>query len=150
MRSNFWLALYIDAIIVICTCAYLFYSRHKSRLLYPTPKPCCCKRIHSDAKLKDPFSLAQKDLNHLYDDIKKVSRLTWSHHVAWSQWRGLLTLSHLASMPSSDYCDWFLKLRNPNKGVISVLHRSFLCPNPSWSPYVTTTLTGRARPSDQW
>ncbi|XP_041736261.1 all trans-polyprenyl-diphosphate synthase PDSS1 isoform X2 [Coregonus clupeaformis] len=46
-------------------------TRHKSRLLYPTPKPCCCKRIHSDAKLKDPFTLAQKDLNHLYDDIKK-------------------------------------------------------------------------------
>eukprot|EP00063_Salmo_salar_P061821 XP_014036656.1 PREDICTED: decaprenyl-diphosphate synthase subunit 1-like [Salmo salar] len=50
---------------------YILTSRHKSRLLYPTPKPCCCKRIHSDAKLKDPFSLAQKDLNHLYDDIKK-------------------------------------------------------------------------------
>uniref|UniRef100_A0A667YDI5 All trans-polyprenyl-diphosphate synthase PDSS1 n=1 Tax=Myripristis murdjan TaxID=586833 RepID=A0A667YDI5_9TELE len=28
-------------------------------------------RIHSDVKLKDPFALAQKDLNHLYDDIKK-------------------------------------------------------------------------------
>ncbi|CAB1349635.1 unnamed protein product [Coregonus sp. 'balchen'] len=50
---------------------YILTSRHKSRLLYPTPKPCCCKRIHSDAKLKDPFTLAQKDLNHLYDDIKK-------------------------------------------------------------------------------
>uniref|UniRef100_A0A8C8JGA3 All trans-polyprenyl-diphosphate synthase PDSS1 n=1 Tax=Oncorhynchus tshawytscha TaxID=74940 RepID=A0A8C8JGA3_ONCTS len=50
---------------------YILTSRHKSRLLYPTQKPCCCKRIHSDAKLKDPFTLAQKDLNHLYDDIKK-------------------------------------------------------------------------------
>ncbi|XP_038852892.1 all trans-polyprenyl-diphosphate synthase PDSS1-like isoform X1 [Salvelinus namaycush] len=50
---------------------YILTSRHKSRLLYPTPKPCCSKGIHSDAKLKDPFSLAQKDLNHLYDDIKK-------------------------------------------------------------------------------
>ncbi|XP_064875536.1 all trans-polyprenyl-diphosphate synthase PDSS1-like isoform X3 [Oncorhynchus nerka] len=50
---------------------YILTSRHKSRLLYPTPKPCCCKRIHSDAKLKDPFTLAQKDLNYLYDDIKK-------------------------------------------------------------------------------
>ncbi|KAJ3611248.1 hypothetical protein NHX12_021264 [Muraenolepis orangiensis] len=28
-------------------------------------------RIHSDTKLKDPFSLAQKDLTHLYEDIKK-------------------------------------------------------------------------------
>nr|XP_014015334.1 unnamed protein product [Salmo salar] len=46
-------------------------TRHKSRLLYPTQKPCCCKRIHSDAKLKDPFALAQKDLNNLYEDIKK-------------------------------------------------------------------------------
>ncbi|KAG7266484.1 hypothetical protein CRUP_028433, partial [Coryphaenoides rupestris] len=34
-------------------------------------KSCCCKKVHSDAKLKDPFSLAQKDLTHLYDDIKK-------------------------------------------------------------------------------
>ncbi|CAB1341205.1 unnamed protein product, partial [Coregonus sp. 'balchen'] len=46
-------------------------TRLKSRLLYPTPKPCCCERIHSDAKLKDPFTLAQKDLSNLYDDIKK-------------------------------------------------------------------------------
>ncbi|XP_029502247.1 all trans-polyprenyl-diphosphate synthase PDSS1-like isoform X2 [Oncorhynchus nerka] len=46
-------------------------TRQESRLLYSTPKPCYCKRIHSDAKLKDPFTLAQKDLNHLYDDIKK-------------------------------------------------------------------------------
>ncbi|XP_019897326.2 decaprenyl-diphosphate synthase subunit 1 isoform X2 [Esox lucius] len=28
-------------------------------------------RTHSDAKLIDPFSMAQNDLNHLYDDIKK-------------------------------------------------------------------------------
>lgn len=46
-------------------------ARQKSRLLYPAPNPHCCKRIHSDAKPKDPFTLAQKDLNHLYDDIKK-------------------------------------------------------------------------------
>ncbi|XP_052360900.1 decaprenyl-diphosphate synthase subunit 1 isoform X1 [Oncorhynchus keta] len=57
---------------------YILTSRHKSRLLYPTPKPCCCKRIHSDAKLKDPFTLAQKDLNHLYDDIKKELFVTKS------------------------------------------------------------------------
>uniref|UniRef100_A0A4W6DWE5 All trans-polyprenyl-diphosphate synthase PDSS1 n=2 Tax=Lates calcarifer TaxID=8187 RepID=A0A4W6DWE5_LATCA len=44
---------------------------HKSRLLYPTLHSCCCKTIHSDAKLKDPFTLAQKDLTSLYDDIKK-------------------------------------------------------------------------------
>ncbi|XP_061777611.1 decaprenyl-diphosphate synthase subunit 1 isoform X3 [Nerophis ophidion] len=29
------------------------------------------RNIHSDAKLKDPFTLAQKDLASLYDDIKK-------------------------------------------------------------------------------
>ncbi|XP_018556286.1 LOW QUALITY PROTEIN: decaprenyl-diphosphate synthase subunit 1 [Lates calcarifer] len=46
-------------------------NRHKSRLLYPTLHSCCCKTIHSDAKLKDPFTLAQKDLTSLYDDIKK-------------------------------------------------------------------------------
>ncbi|XP_071397938.1 all trans-polyprenyl-diphosphate synthase PDSS1 [Centroberyx affinis] len=47
------------------------FTRHKSRLLFPTPQLCCCRRIHSDAKLKDPFTLAQKDLTHLYDDIRK-------------------------------------------------------------------------------
>ncbi|XP_029935527.1 all trans-polyprenyl-diphosphate synthase PDSS1 [Myripristis murdjan] len=46
-------------------------TRHKFRLLFPTLQSCCCRRIHSDVKLKDPFALAQKDLNHLYDDIKK-------------------------------------------------------------------------------
>ncbi|XP_042254902.1 decaprenyl-diphosphate synthase subunit 1 [Thunnus albacares] len=45
--------------------------RHKSRLLYPALQSCCCRKIHSDAKLKDPFTLAQKDLTSLYDDIKK-------------------------------------------------------------------------------
>ncbi|XP_061777610.1 decaprenyl-diphosphate synthase subunit 1 isoform X2 [Nerophis ophidion] len=43
-------------------------ARHKPRLLYPS---CSCRNIHSDAKLKDPFTLAQKDLASLYDDIKK-------------------------------------------------------------------------------
>ncbi|XP_022604498.1 decaprenyl-diphosphate synthase subunit 1 isoform X1 [Seriola dumerili] len=46
-------------------------NRHKSRLLYPTLQSCCCRTLHSDAKLKDPFTLAQKDLTSLYDDIKK-------------------------------------------------------------------------------
>ncbi|XP_077409926.1 all trans-polyprenyl-diphosphate synthase PDSS1 isoform X2 [Vanacampus margaritifer] len=32
---------------------------------------CSCRKIHSDAKPKDPFTLAQKDLTSLYDDIKK-------------------------------------------------------------------------------
>ncbi|XP_077365009.1 all trans-polyprenyl-diphosphate synthase PDSS1 isoform X2 [Festucalex cinctus] len=30
-----------------------------------------CRKIHSDAKPKDPFALAQKDLTSLYDDIRK-------------------------------------------------------------------------------
>ncbi|XP_056105760.1 all trans-polyprenyl-diphosphate synthase PDSS1-like [Rhinichthys klamathensis goyatoka] len=42
---------------------------HSSRCLFSTPRVCCS--IHSDAKLKDPFSLAQKDLQDLYEDIKK-------------------------------------------------------------------------------
>ncbi|XP_034718513.1 decaprenyl-diphosphate synthase subunit 1 isoform X1 [Etheostoma cragini] len=47
-------------------------TRHKSRLLNPTPQPHCCRKtVHSDAKLKDPFTLAQKDLTNLYDDIRK-------------------------------------------------------------------------------
>lgn len=50
----------------------VFFSRHKSWLLYPTLQFCSLRRAHSDAKLKDPFSLAQKDLTSLYDDIKKV------------------------------------------------------------------------------
>ncbi|KAM4533759.1 all trans-polyprenyl-diphosphate synthase PDSS1 [Odontesthes bonariensis] len=45
--------------------------RHKSRFLYPTLQPCCCRATHSDARPKDPFMLAQKDLTSLYDDIKK-------------------------------------------------------------------------------
>ncbi|XP_072534789.1 all trans-polyprenyl-diphosphate synthase PDSS1 isoform X1 [Salminus brasiliensis] len=44
--------------------------RYRNRFLYPTPRICCC-RIHSDVKLKDPFSLAHKDLKNLYEDIKK-------------------------------------------------------------------------------
>ncbi|KAM7369697.1 hypothetical protein PAMP_011001 [Pampus punctatissimus] len=44
---------------------------YPGRLLYPTLQPCCCKKVHSDVKQKDPFTLAQKDLTCLYDDIKK-------------------------------------------------------------------------------
>ncbi|KAL7373852.1 hypothetical protein ABVT39_015976 [Epinephelus coioides] len=47
-------------------------TRHKSRLLNPTLQSCCCRKsVHSDAKPKDPFTLAQKDLTNLYDDIRK-------------------------------------------------------------------------------
>nr|XP_020489273.1 decaprenyl-diphosphate synthase subunit 1 isoform X1 [Labrus bergylta] len=46
-------------------------TRHKPRLLDPKLQTCCCRKIHSDAKLKDPFTLAQKDLKSLYDDIRK-------------------------------------------------------------------------------
>ncbi|XP_070784451.1 all trans-polyprenyl-diphosphate synthase PDSS1 [Enoplosus armatus] len=47
------------------------FTRHRSRLLDPTLQSCCCRKMHSDAKLKDPFTLAQKDLKSLYDDIRK-------------------------------------------------------------------------------
>ncbi|XP_062235387.1 decaprenyl-diphosphate synthase subunit 1 [Platichthys flesus] len=46
-------------------------NRLKPRLLCPTLQPCCCRTIHSDAQVQDPFTLAQKDLTSLYDDIKK-------------------------------------------------------------------------------
>ncbi|KAI4899051.1 hypothetical protein NFI96_032405, partial [Prochilodus magdalenae] len=46
------------------------FTRYRNRFLYPTPRICCC-RIQSDAKLRDPFSLAQKDLKNIYEDIKK-------------------------------------------------------------------------------
>lgn len=52
---------------------HIFLSRHQSRLLLPTLQSCCCRATHSDTKPKDPFTLAQKDLTSLYDDIKKVS-----------------------------------------------------------------------------
>uniref|UniRef100_A0A6Q2XQX3 All trans-polyprenyl-diphosphate synthase PDSS1 n=1 Tax=Esox lucius TaxID=8010 RepID=A0A6Q2XQX3_ESOLU len=52
-------------------CVYSISHRYRTKLLYQTPKLCSCKRTHSDAKLIDPFSMAQNDLNHLYDDIKK-------------------------------------------------------------------------------
>ncbi|KAK2854492.1 hypothetical protein Q7C36_006361 [Tachysurus vachellii] len=45
-------------------------SAFMCRFLYPSPRSCCC-RIHSDTKLKDPFSLAHEDLKNLYEDIKK-------------------------------------------------------------------------------
>ncbi|XP_069552629.1 all trans-polyprenyl-diphosphate synthase PDSS1 [Brachyistius frenatus] len=45
--------------------------RHKSRLPFPSRQSRCCRTTHSDAKPKDPFALAQKDLTSLYDDIKK-------------------------------------------------------------------------------
>ncbi|KAK0141390.1 Decaprenyl-diphosphate synthase subunit 1 [Merluccius polli] len=47
------------------------FLRRRARQPSPALQLCCCKHVHSDAKLKDPFSLAQKDLTHLYDDIKK-------------------------------------------------------------------------------
>ncbi|XP_010751066.3 all trans-polyprenyl-diphosphate synthase PDSS1 isoform X1 [Larimichthys crocea] len=46
-------------------------TRHKSRLLVHTIPSCCYRTIHSDAKPKDPFTLAQNDLKSLYDDIRK-------------------------------------------------------------------------------
>ncbi|XP_035509307.1 decaprenyl-diphosphate synthase subunit 1 [Morone saxatilis] len=46
-------------------------TRHKFRLLDPTLQSCCCRKIHSDAKLMDPFTLANKDLQSLFDDIRK-------------------------------------------------------------------------------
>ncbi|XP_030612462.1 all trans-polyprenyl-diphosphate synthase PDSS1 [Archocentrus centrarchus] len=45
--------------------------RQQSWLLLPTLQTCCCRKTHSDAKPKDPFTLAQRDLTSLYDDIKK-------------------------------------------------------------------------------
>ncbi|KAG9356107.1 hypothetical protein JZ751_000951 [Albula glossodonta] len=45
--------------------------RSNFRLLNTTQNVCCFKNLHSDAKVKDPFMLAQKDLKNLYDDIKK-------------------------------------------------------------------------------
>ncbi|XP_056289643.1 decaprenyl-diphosphate synthase subunit 1 isoform X2 [Pseudoliparis swirei] len=45
---------------------------HTSRLLTPTLQ--CCRRrhhLHTDVKLKDPYTLAEKDLTNLYDDIRK-------------------------------------------------------------------------------
>lgn len=47
----------------------VFPFRHKSKFPYPAVQ--CCRQIHSDVKPKDPFSLAQRDLTSLYDDIKK-------------------------------------------------------------------------------
>ncbi|KAJ8272613.1 hypothetical protein GJAV_G00091290 [Gymnothorax javanicus] len=44
---------------------------HNYRYLNTTKNTCCFRKFHSDAKAKDPFSLAQKDLYNLYDDIKR-------------------------------------------------------------------------------
>ncbi|XP_005805791.1 decaprenyl-diphosphate synthase subunit 1 [Xiphophorus maculatus] len=45
--------------------------RRRSSSLYSTLQSCGCRTTHSDAKLRDPFTLAQKDLTSIYDDIKK-------------------------------------------------------------------------------
>lgn len=47
----------------------LFPSRHKCKFLLTSLHGC--RHIHSDVKPRDPFSLAQRDLTSLYDDIKK-------------------------------------------------------------------------------
>ncbi|TWW70736.1 decaprenyl-diphosphate synthase subunit 1 [Takifugu flavidus] len=41
------------------------------QFLGSSPRCYSCRNLHSDAKLKDPFTLAQKDLKSLYDDIRK-------------------------------------------------------------------------------
>ncbi|KPP75338.1 decaprenyl-diphosphate synthase subunit 1-like [Scleropages formosus] len=46
-------------------------SRCSLRLPRSVPNACHYSAVHSDAKVKDPFTLAQKDLKNLYDDIKK-------------------------------------------------------------------------------
>lgn len=69
---------YDDMLSIFIVFVYILYTfcsalcRHTSRFPCPAPRPCSCRRSHSDAKLKDPFTLAQKDLTSLYDDIKKV------------------------------------------------------------------------------
>ncbi|KAJ8337055.1 hypothetical protein SKAU_G00382750 [Synaphobranchus kaupii] len=45
--------------------------RHSYRSMNTTQNVGCLKKLHSDAKAKDPFTLAQKDLSNLYDDIRK-------------------------------------------------------------------------------
>ncbi|XP_034416199.1 decaprenyl-diphosphate synthase subunit 1 [Cyclopterus lumpus] len=46
--------------------------QHNSRLLTPTLQSCRRRQyLHTDVKLKDPYTLAQKDLTNLYDDIRK-------------------------------------------------------------------------------
>lgn len=59
---------------VVRSARFLSLRRRRSSLPCPTLRSLCgCRTTHSDAKLWDPFTLAQKDLTSLYDDIKKVS-----------------------------------------------------------------------------
>ncbi|XP_067870130.1 decaprenyl-diphosphate synthase subunit 1 isoform X2 [Heterodontus francisci] len=44
--------------------------RTPSRLMYTTRTKCCCNQVHSDKEYKNPYTLAQKDLKNLYDEIK--------------------------------------------------------------------------------
>ncbi|KAL6097638.1 pdss1 [Pungitius sinensis] len=49
-----------------------YLPRRSPRLLNATLQSCgCIRSAHTDVKLKDPFTLAQKDLTNLYDDIRK-------------------------------------------------------------------------------
>ncbi|XP_067863256.1 decaprenyl-diphosphate synthase subunit 1 isoform X3 [Heptranchias perlo] len=45
--------------------------RTPSRLMCTTRTKCCCNQMHSDKQYKDPYTLAQKDLKNLYDEIKQ-------------------------------------------------------------------------------
>uniref|UniRef100_UPI00398EC564 all trans-polyprenyl-diphosphate synthase PDSS1 n=1 Tax=Pristiophorus japonicus TaxID=55135 RepID=UPI00398EC564 len=42
-----------------------------SRLIYTTRSKCCCNQVHSNKQYKDPYTLAQKDLKNLYDEIRR-------------------------------------------------------------------------------
>ncbi|XP_039609843.1 decaprenyl-diphosphate synthase subunit 1 [Polypterus senegalus] len=45
---------------------YFYY-----RSLLTTPNACCYNKVHDEKQKPDPFKLAQKDLQDLYEDIKK-------------------------------------------------------------------------------
>lgn len=44
--------------------------RTPSRLVSTTRTKCCCNQVQSDKQYKDPYTLAQKDMKNLYDEIK--------------------------------------------------------------------------------
>ncbi|XP_072109974.1 all trans-polyprenyl-diphosphate synthase PDSS1 [Mobula birostris] len=50
--------------------------RTPTRLVYTSRSKHCCNQVQSDKLHKDPYTLAQKDLKNLYDEIKQLLAVT--------------------------------------------------------------------------
>lgn len=150
---------------VFCVYWIFFFTclclRHRYRYLYSSPRVCCS--IHSDAKLKDPFSLAQKDLQDLYEDIKKVQQkycivchsilplnIVFLVHsvVLHSVIINARTLS--ITSPMRCFMLFYFRYKALKLTFSNFCFSSCLSLKRSWKLCVIITLMGREKPFDQW